>query len=145
MKKNIINKVLMIIFISFCIFSLSFSNVHASSEIKQAKSDSTSISGIFTKADEFINKGQSNKDGVISDTTVKSMSEILYNALLIIGIVIAVIIGMVIGIKLMTGSIEEKAKVKESLVAYIAGCIVIFGAFTIWRIIVIVLQSAPSA
>jgi len=99
---------------------------------------------MFTKADEFIQKGQSGKD-TISEDTVKEMSEIMYNALLVIGVVVAVIIGMVIGIKFMTGSVEEKAKVKETFIAYIAGCVVVFGAFTIWKIIVTILQSSPSA
>ena len=38
--------------------------------------------------------------------------------------------------------INERAKVKEVLIPYIAGCIVIFGAFTIWKIIVTILQNA---
>ena len=68
------------------------------------------------------------------------MSTTLYNILLVIAIIVAVIVGMVIGIKLMTGSISEKAKTKEMIIPYIAGCIVIFGAFAIWRIVVSVLS-----
>lgn len=36
----------------------------------------------------------------------------------------------------ITGSIEGKAKIKEALVPYIIGCIVVFGAFFIWRTLV---------
>lgn len=46
------------------------------------------------------------------------------------------IVGTILGIQFMIASAEEKAKVKETLVPYIVGCIVIFGAFTIWSIVV---------
>lgn len=46
------------------------------------------------------------------------------------------IVGTIIGIQFMVASAEDKAKVKEALVPYIIGCIVIFGAFTIWSIAV---------
>ena len=38
---------------------------------------------------------------------------------------------MVIGIKYMTGSIEEKASYKKSMMPYLIGCILLFGASTI--------------
>ena len=63
----------------------------------------------------------------------------------VIGSVVSVIILMAIGIKYMLGSVEEKANIKNSLIAYIAGCVVVFGAFTIWKIVVTILQSAPTA
>ena len=46
------------------------------------------------------------------------------------------IVGTIIGIQFMVASAEDKAKVKEALVPYIIGCAVIFGAFTIWSIVV---------
>ena len=36
----------------------------------------------------------------------------------------------------MTDSAAEKAKTKEMLIPYIAGCIVVFGAFGIWKLVV---------
>ena len=74
---------------------------------------------------------------------IQDMSNLIYNILLIIGVVVAVIVGLIIGIKFMTGSVEEKAKVKETFVAYIAGCVVVFGAFTIWKVVVTIIQSTP--
>ena len=70
------------------------------------------------------------------------MSDLIYNLLLIIAIVVAVIVGLVIGIQFMTGSVAQKAKVKETLIPYIAGCIVIFGAFGIWKLVVEILSQA---
>lgn len=63
-------------------------------------------------------------------------SDDIFNMLSSIGMVIAVIVGMILGITFMVTSADEKAKVKESLMPYIIGCIVIFGAFGIWKIMV---------
>ncbi len=129
---------LIIIIILLMIFFLTMlsSNVYASS-----------ISDIFAKADDFVKNGQNstNAGTTISTDTMKSMSELIYNTLLIIGVVVAVIIGIILGVKFMAGSVEEKANIKNSLIAYIAGCVVVFGAFTIWKIVVTILQSAPTA
>lgn len=127
MKKILIG-VIITILLTLCMFSLLPSNTYA-----------TSIGNIITGADDFLNKGQA--DDAISEGTIKDMSNILYSILLVIAIVVAVIVGMMIGIKFMTGSVEEKAKVKETFIAYVAGCIVVFGAFTIWKVIVTILQS----
>ena len=96
------------------------------------------ISNIVTGADDFIQDGTVTPPIDVYD--FEEMSTTLYNILLVIAIIVAVIVGMVIGIKLMTGSISEKAKTKEMIIPYIAGCIVIFGAFAIWRIVVSVLS-----
>lgn len=50
------------------------------------------------------------------------------------------IVGIIIGIQFMVASAEDKAKVKEALVPYVIGCIVIFGAFTIWSTVVNIMQ-----
>ena len=46
------------------------------------------------------------------------------------------LVGAVLGIKIMVATVEEKAKIKELMVPYIVGCIVMFSAFTIWKIVV---------
>ena len=40
----------------------------------------------------------------------------------------------------MVGSIEQKAKVEDSLIPYIVGCVVIFGAFGIWKLVLTILE-----
>ncbi len=126
--KKIVNKVFIAFLLTFCIFSIIPSNIYA-----------TSIGEIFQGGDDFISKGQSGGEML----PIQDMSNLIYNILLIIGVVIAVIVGLIIGIKFMTGSVEEKAKVKEAFVAYIAGCVVVFGAFTIWKVVVEIIQSTP--
>ena len=52
----------------------------------------------------------------------------LTDAVRIIGTFVAVGAMMVIGIKYVTGSIEEKANYKKSMMPYLIGCFVLFGA-----------------
>lgn len=94
---------------------------------------------VIKEGDIFISQGQDDGDK-IDATTLKDASNTLYNILLVIGIFLAVAIGMYLGIKFMLSSAEDRAKVKESLVPYIAGCIVIFGAFVIWKLAIILLR-----
>ena len=125
MGKNKINKInficicLIFIFILFSNFTYSFG-----------------LSEVISSGDKFIQDGVQDANPTIEENDLQEMSNLLYNTLLIIAIAIAVVWGMIIGIKFMTGSIEEKAKIKETLIPYIAVCIVIFGAFTIWALVV---------
>ena len=48
-----------------------------------------------------------------------------------VGVVVAVVILMVLGIKYMMGSAEEKAEYKKTMMPYIIGAVLIFGATTI--------------
>ena len=48
-----------------------------------------------------------------------------------VGVVVAVVILMVLGIKYMMGSAEEKADYKKTMIPYVIGAILIFGATTI--------------
>lgn len=110
--------------------------------IMTTHSHALSIGDIFTGADDFIESGIKDTHQTIDESDLKNMSNLLYNTLLIIAIVIAVIVGLVIGIQFMTGSVSQKAKIKETLIPYIAGCIVIFGAFGIWKLVVEILSKA---
>ena len=65
---------------------------------------------------------------------MKQTLDDIYWVLFPMGIAVTVIIGGSLGVKFMMASAEDKAKVKESIVPYVAGCIVIYGAFGIWKI-----------
>ena len=102
-----------------------------------------SISDTFNQADDFLNNGkkEANKDSEKNiDTELKNSADVIYNVLLAAGVVIAVIIGGILGIKFMIASIEDKAKIKEALIPYIIGCIVVFGSFGIWKLVVTLLN-----
>lgn len=113
-----------------------------SSSQPQQSGGKTEAGDIFTGADNFIQAGVNDNHTTIDDSTLEKMSDSIYNLLLIIAIVVAVIVGLVIGIQFMTGSVAQKAKIKETLIPYIAGCIVIFGAFGIWKLVVEILSQA---
>ncbi len=128
MKKSLGFKLILVLLMTFCIFSLMIPKTYA-------------LGDIISSADKFIEDGKGQTGVGITDKTTQSMSSIIYNVLFILGIVIAVVWGLIIAIKFITGSVEEKAEVKKTLVPYIVGCIVLFGAFTIWKIVVTILQS----
>ena len=74
------------------------------------------------------------KYGVTKDDKLEEIINIVYNIMLALGISLAVIIGGILGIQIMWGSIEQQVKAKEVLMPYVIGCIVIFGAFGIWKL-----------
>ena len=61
--------------------------------------------------------------------------------LLSIAIGVTILSGVALGIKFVTQSIEDKAKIKEAMVPWVIGILVSFGAFTIWEIAVNVFQN----
>lgn len=97
------------------------------------------VDDIIEAGGSFINKGEQQQQA-IQDSQIKTVSDQIYNILLAIGTVIAVIIGAILGIQFMVGSMDEKAKVKESLIPFVIGCVIIFGAFGIWKLIATILQ-----
>lgn len=103
-----------------------------------SQTNAAALSNIVSGADGFIKDGQGNSK--IDNDDIHNLSDSLYNILLIIGTVIAMIVGVVLGIQFITGSVEAKSKVKEALIPYVVGCIVIFGAFGIWKLAITILQ-----
>lgn len=92
---------------------------------------------IINEANNFLNQGNSNP--TIDGGNLKQASSTLYNILLSCGIFLAVAIGLYLGVKFMVSTAEDKAKVKEALIPYIAGCVIIFSAFIIWRVAILLL------
>ncbi len=93
-------------------------------------------SEIFQSGKEFIGdgKGEVRKNPTINEDEVNALNGKIYYGLMALGICLAVIIGAILGIKIMWGSIEQQVKAKEMLIPYAIGCIVIFGAFGIWKL-----------
>lgn len=123
-KKLLIN--IMVIFI--ILFNLFIPNAYAGP-----------LQDIMNRAEGFVNNGE-NGGNVINIDALKEGSNTLYNVLLVIGIAVAFIWGIVLGIQFVTGSLGEKADVKKNLIVYLVGCVIIFGAFGIWRLLLQLLQ-----
>ena len=54
----------------------------------------------------------------------------------IVAIVISVIVLLIIGIKYMMGSASEKAEYKKTMIPYLVGAVIIFGAGAIAQVVV---------
>lgn len=100
----------------------------------------SSLDDIMNNGNSFLNAG-SESSIMIDQNDLKSLSNFISGVLLTIAIGVTVITGAIMGLNFITQSIEEKAKVKESMVPWIIGIIVSFGAFTIWEVAVNLFQS----
>lgn len=99
----------------------------------------TSLDSTISQGDSFISTGKNQKDiATINGNKFSSVVKTVYNILLIIGVSVSVIIIGIMGIKIITGSVEDKAEIKEQMVPYLIGCGVMFGAFTIWKIAMVI-------
>lgn len=92
------------------------------------------MSNMIDSGKEFINLGQ--KEEPINKGNLQNTSNDIYNILFTIAVVIAFAVGMVIGIQFMLASVDEKAKIKETLIPYVIGVFIVFAAFGIWKIVV---------
>lgn len=100
----------------------------------------SSLDDIMNNGNSFLNAG-SESSTMIDQNDLKSLSNFISGVLLTIAIGVTVITGAIMGLNFITQSIEEKAKVKESMVPWVIGIIVSFGAFTIWEVAVNLFQS----
>lgn len=105
---------------------------------------SHAIGDIMGEGKGFL-EASNGENSVINQTTLKETSNSIYNTLLAMAIIIAVIVAMVLGIQFMVAAADEKAKVKEALMPFVIGCIVVFGSFTIWKVFIDMGQSAENA
>ena len=121
MKLN--KNVLIILVLTFCILMINC-NVYATDSIIQG-------------AEDFLSKGD---EDTLNSDKIKEVSDKIYFIFTAIGSAIIVIVGAILGIQFILGSTEEKAKIKEALIPYAIGTIIIYGSWGIWRMMVIAMQ-----
>lgn len=134
MKRNII----ITIFLILIFLVLNVTQVQAIKDSESGRQN-IGIHDVTGGASDFISAGQQ-LDTPLDNAGVKNVSDIIYNILLILGVVATVIVGLIIGIKIVLGSNTEKAETKQLIIPYIIGCVVIFGAFIIWKMVVEILN-----
>lgn len=133
---NVVKKVGIILLITITISIINSNFAYAREDkINENIKVATTTEDIVSGANDFINHGKGNSP--INEDNLKQASNLIYNTLLIVGIILAVIWSTYLGIKYMVGSVEEKANVKESIKIFIVGCIVLFGAFGIWKLVLV--------
>lgn len=74
---------------------------------------------------------QSNAQGQIT-----SIGNQIIGIITTIGVVVAVIVLLILGIKYMMGSASEKAEYKKTMIPYLVGAVLIFGASAITKVVV---------
>ena len=103
-----------------------------------------SLDDTIQDADEFVNQEGGDFLGAtyeFNQSGVQDTSSILFNTFFIIGVAVSVIMGVFIGIKYVTASVEGKAEAKKLLVPFVVGCVVVYGALGIWKLVLMILDS----
>lgn len=88
---------------------------------------------IIQDGKSFLEQGTT-ENTIAGEHELQGLSSYLYNILLVAGIVIAVVVATVLGIQFMIGGAEGQAKVKEMLIPFVVGCIIVFAGFGFWKI-----------
>ena len=102
---------------------------------------SYSFADISDDAESFIEAGGGGASA--GDTEAMKSAIVDISGLLTgIGIIVTVVVAAILGIQFMMGTVEEQAKIKESIIPYVCGCAVIFGAAGIWKLVVNLLNRA---
>ncbi len=68
--------------------------------------------------------------------SVVSIGNQLIGIITTVGVVVAVVVLLVLGIKYMMGSAAEKAEYKKTMIPYLVGAVLIFGASAITKVVV---------
>ena len=129
------SKILSILLI--CAFLvLSITNINYAAPVSEDRNQT--IDQVMGGAENFISGA--NTENTISQSSLKNTIDLIYNILLAVGIIVAVV-GAILGVQFMVASADGKAELKERLVPYVVGCVVIFGAFGIWKIVMIFINT----
>lgn len=122
MKKKIY--VIIVILILIMILFANISTVQATGDLGKAMSS----------VRDFTNNAKNSKSDIINYQNLYNVINFLYNIAMTIGIIIAVIVGIVLGIRIIFGSIDERADSKHLLVPYLVIVTMLAFGFTIWKI-----------
>lgn len=99
-------------------------------------SNAWSLDDLIKAGDSFLNIGGG--DQTVTMTTneekLQNLSNSISGVLLTIAVAVSIISIAVMGINFAVQSVEDKAKIKESMVPWIIGIFVSFGAYGIWKI-----------
>ncbi len=96
---------------------------------------SASIKG---DADDFLRAAEETPDSQNMNQGINDIAGVLTG----IGVGLIVIVGVILGIQFMLASTEGQAKIKQAMIPYAIGSIVIFGAFGIWKVVIDILNAS---
>ena len=96
---------------------------------------SGSESGSSSKVDGLFEGGDADTEGL------ENVGASLVDIITTVGIIVAVIVLLILGIKYMMGSASEKAEYKKTMIPYLVGAVLIFGASAIAKAIIAMSES----
>ena len=97
-------------------------------------SKATTIDNIISSGNSFLEGEGTDIGGTIDEGRLQNLSNTVSGILLTIAVIVTLISAVVMGINFVIQSVEDKAKVKESMIPWIIGIIISFGAYGIWKI-----------
>lgn len=71
-----------------------------------------------------------------NSTEITNIGQKITSIISTVGIVIAVVVLLILGIKYMIGSASEKAEYKKTMIPYLVGAVLVFGASAIAKVVV---------
>lgn len=126
MKK--VYKIALVILIILNIYSVFFT-VNATGDIWQI-------------GNKFLNLGSSGLGSKWNSTEVNQSFTSIVDFLWGLGLLIVFVSTIVLGIKYMMVTPNEKSRIKQATTPYIMGVVIIFGAITIWKLIIAILEGS---
>ena len=88
-----------------------------------------------SKVEDLFNGGTVKVDGI------NNVGKNIISVITTIGIIVAVIVLLILGIKYMMGSASEKAEYKKTMIPYLVGAVLIFGASAIAKAVIAMSES----
>ena len=131
--RKINNILVLVIIIMFCLTTNIQAAIPTQSTIESDGGGTGAPTGEVIDPNDF-------KPTEMDDSTSQSIIDkgaIIVNVIRTIGIIVTVVSLMLIGIKYMTGSIEEKADYKKSMIPYLIG---VFMFFALTQVLSIIIQ-----
>ena len=99
---------------------------------------SNAFDDIISAGQDFLNPedggGGSTPVAAPTQDDLQPLSNMVSNVLLTIALAVTLISAVIMGISFAIQSVEDKAKIKESMIPWVIGIIISFGAYGIWRI-----------
>jgi len=139
MKNKILNITILLIILFLGIFIVkneSYASLPSTGGGSGGGSTSTSSASSFNP-DSWAPSSTTDASGA---SRLASIGNTIVGAIQVIGSIISVATLAIIGIKYMTGSVEEKAEYKKVLMPYLIGAILLFGISNILAIVVNIVQ-----
>ena len=134
MKKTY--KIICVLMIIMTIFSITY-KVNAINFWEEAKNFISD--GIEGKSESYLG---SESSLIKMEDKAKDEFKKLIDFLWSIGLLTIFISTVVLGIKFMLVSPSEKSKIKQAATPYIVGVVIIFGALTIWKFVIDILDGS---